>query len=240
MGNNTTKGIEVKLSNVHFVLKTPLRPPFPEGSAQACFATGCFWGTEKGYWRMPGVFSTAVGYVGGKKDAVHPSYEEVCSGATGHTEAVFVVYDPAKVAYADLLRQFYESHNPTQVNGQGGDSGTQYRGGIYTFDEDQTKLASASKGAYSAVLGKTLATEIRPMAEAGPFYYAEEYHQQYLAKPGNRQYCSAEPQGKSLLPTWLPADFGKHAPKLPEEYWRQYAPKPGCVIKGPNSQISFP
>merc|ERR1711934_283619 len=141
---------EEKLSNKHVVLGTPLRGPYPEGLLSAVFATGCYWGTEKGFWRMPGVYSTAVGYCGGFTK--NPTYREACSGQTGHTESVLVVYDPKKVSYPDLLKQFWESHNPTQYMGQGGDHGTQYRSAIYTNTEDELTLAELSKEAYSKAL----------------------------------------------------------------------------------------
>mmetsp|Transcript_16892 Transcript_16892/g.32989 ORF Transcript_16892/g.32989 Transcript_16892/m.32989 type:complete len:246 (+) Transcript_16892:36-773(+) len=232
---------EEKLSNVHFVLKTPVRGPFPAGLQEALFATGCYWGTEKGFWRMPGVYSTAVGYAGGFTP--NPSYEEACSGMTGHTEGVKVVYDPEKISYADLLRQFCESHNPTQYMGQGNDRGSQYRSAIYTFTEDQAKLAVAALKAYQEVLGKPICTEVAPMSKAGPFYFAHEGYQQYLARPGSRPYCSAEPQCKSLPPyeKWAPDGLsGDHSPKLPQGYWDKHAPKPHCVIREPNHQLSWP
>lgn len=231
---------EEALSNVHFVLKTPLRPPFPEGLATAVFATGCYWGTEKGYWRLPGVFSTAVGYAGGK--AEHPTYEEACSGRTGHTEAVFVVYDPEQIAYSDLLRMFYESHDPSTLNRQGNDRGTQYRSAIYTYNDEQMGLAVASKAAFEKILGRPVVSELKPMEQAGPFYYAHEEYQQYLARPGSRPYCSAQPQGKSLGNTWVPEELAKHAPKLSEEFWQEHSPKPGChtVIKCTNPKIVWP
>lgn len=233
---------EEKLSNVHFVLKTPLRPPFPEGTKTAVFATGCYWGTEKGFWQMPGVMSTAVGYAGGKTK--NPTYEEACSGLTGHTEGVHVVYDPSKLSYSDLLRQFFQSHDPSQKDGQGNDRGTQYRSAIYTTDADQAKLAAAGIKAYETVLGRKLHTELRPIKDAGPFYYAHEAYQQYLARPGSRPYCSAQPQGVSLPPydEWKPEGLdGDHAPKLPTEYWAKHGPKPGCsIVKGGFAQIIWP
>lgn len=248
MGNTETmsgkclpgRAEEEKLSNVHYVLKSPYKPPFPKELEQAVFATGCYWGTEKGYWKLPGVVSTAIGYAGGQTP--NPTYREVCSGQTGHTEAVFVVYDPKRVTYADLLRMFYESHDPSQVDGQGNDQGTQYRSAIYTFNPEQMALAQASKAAYEKLLGKRIATEIKPMEEAGPFYYGHEDYQQYLARPGARPYCSAQPQGVSLTPaSWVPAELQeKYAPKLPDAYWTQYGPKPGCTIKGPNEPNKWP
>jgi peptide-methionine (S)-S-oxide reductase len=170
----------------HAVLGTPLRGPFPEHLEQAVFAMGCFWGVERRFWQVTGVYSTAAGYAGGYTP--NPGYEEVCSGRTGHTEAVLVVFDPAIVDYGQLLTLFWEGHDPTQGMRQGNDLGTQYRSAIYTRG-DQLALAEASRAAYQAALHAAgygdITTEIAP---AGPFYYAEGYHQQYLAKnPGG--YC---------------------------------------------------
>jgi peptide-methionine (S)-S-oxide reductase len=171
----------------HFVLGTPLEPPFPAGLEQAIFGLGCFWGAERKFWELPGVYTTAAGYAGGYTH--NPTYEEVCSGRTGHTEVVLVVFDPVKVSYAQLLRVFWESHDPTQGMRQGNDVGTQYRSAIYTFSDRQRQAAEASKMVYEQSLAKhgypSITTEI---ADAPPFYYAEDYHQQYLAKnPGG--YC---------------------------------------------------
>jgi len=180
----------------HFVLDAPLQPPFPEGYEQAVFGLGCFWGAERRFWKQPGVYTTAAGYAGGRTP--NPDYREVCSGMTGHTEVVLVVYDPAKIAYEDLLRLFWESHDPTQGMRQGNDVGTQYRSAIYVFDAGQKAAAEASRDAYARVLAEAghgaITTEI---AEAGPFYYAEDYHQQYLAKnPGG--YCGLGGTGVCL------------------------------------------
>jgi len=228
-----------KVSNKHYVLGNPYKPPFPDGLQMAVFATGCYWGTEKGYWRMPSVYSTAIGYAGGYTP--NPTYQEVCSGRTGHTEAVIVIYDPSKISYSDLLRLFYESHNPSQYMGQGNDRGSQYRSAIYTFTADQDKLARASKISYEKALSKEIHTEIRTMDEVGSFYYAHEGYQQYLARPNSRPYCSAQPQGVSLDPyeSWVPDGLDEdHSPKLSEEYWEEYAPRQGCLIGSvPNDQI---
>ena len=164
----------------HFVLHTPLVGPFP-GKHRIQFGMGCFWGAEKLFWSIPGVFTTAVGYSGGHTP--NPTYREVCSGQTGHTEAVLVVFDPALVSLDDLLTVFWESHDPTQVMRQGNDSGTQYRSAIYAYGNEQLQRAEASRDAFQQALCDAglgaITTEIRP---ALPFYYAEEYHQQYLAK----------------------------------------------------------
>jgi peptide-methionine (S)-S-oxide reductase len=184
----------------HFVLDAPLRPPFPEGLEEAVFGLGCFWGAERRFWQQPGVYTTAVGYAGGHTP--NPDYREVCSGMTGHTEAVLVVYDPGKISYEELLRVFWESHDPTQGMRQGNDVGTQYRSAIYVFDDAQRTAAEASREAYARVLADAghgaITTEI---ADAGPFFYAEDYHQQYLAKnPGG--YCGLGGTGVSC-PTGL-------------------------------------
>ena len=167
--------------DTHFVSGARLEPPFPAGTERAVFGLGCFWGAERKFWEVPGVYTTAVGYAGGHTP--NPTYEEVCSGATGHTEAVLVVFDPAKVSYETLLRVFWEDHDPTQGMRQGNDVGTQYRSAIYYHGDAQRRAALASKEAYQAVLTKAgygeITTEIR---EAPEFYYAEDYHQQYLAK----------------------------------------------------------
>ncbi|RKS70855.1 peptide-methionine (S)-S-oxide reductase [Actinomadura pelletieri DSM 43383] len=173
----------------HEVLDAPLAPPFPDGTEIAEFALGCFWGAERKFWQTPGVVSTAVGYEGGYTP--NPTYEEVCSGRTGHTETVRVVYDPTEVTYDDLLRVFWEAHNPTQGMRQGNDIGTQYRSAVFYRTDAQQKSAEASRDAYQAVLTKAghdpITTEI---TEATDFYYAEDYHQQYLSDTKNPNgYC---------------------------------------------------
>jgi len=171
----------------HFVNGAPLEPPFPEGTELALFGMGCFWGAERAFWQLPGVVSTSVGYAGGYTP--NPTYEETCSGRTGHTEVVRVVFDPAVIPYEDLLRAFWEGHDPTQGMRQGNDAGTQYRSAIYTYGEEQLLQAVASRESYQKALDAAghggITTEIR---DAPEYYYAEEYHQQYLAKnPGG--YC---------------------------------------------------
>ena len=186
---------EMPVPERHYVLGTPLEPPFPEGIQTAIFAMGCFWGAERDFWELPGVYTTAVGYTGGYTP--NPTYEEVCSGSTGQTEAVLVAYDPSKITYEQLLRTFWEGHDPTQGMRQGNDIGTQYRSAIYWTDEAQRAAAEASRDVYAARLKAEgygeITTEIEP---AGPFYYAEDYHQQYLAKnPGG--YCPNHSTGVS-------------------------------------------
>jgi peptide-methionine (S)-S-oxide reductase len=171
----------------HFVNGNRIVPPFPDGLARAMFGMGCFWGAERVYWRLPGVWSTAVGYAAGHTP--NPTYEEVCSGRTAHAEVVLVVFDPKVVSYEELLKAFWENHDPTQGMRQGNDVGTQYRSGIYAFDQAQLDAADASRAAYQERLAADgygeITTEILP---AQAFYYAEDYHQQYLAKNPNG-YC---------------------------------------------------
>src|SRR6266436_4901921 len=177
----------MSVPDAHFVNRARLEPPFPAGTERAVFGLGCFWGAERKFWEVPGVWTTAVGYAGGSTP--NPTYEEVCSGRTGHTEAVLVVFDPAKVSYEQLLKVFWESHDPTQGMRQGNDRGTQYRSAIYTFTPQQRAAAEASKTMFEARLRDAGFGEITTeIADAPPFYYAEDYHQQYLAKnPGG--YC---------------------------------------------------
>ncbi len=171
----------------HFVNGNPLQPPFPEGMQQVQFGMGCFWGAERRFWQMPGVFTTAVGYSGGYTP--NPSYEEVCSGMTGHSETVLVVYNPAEVSFLELLKSFWEGHDPTQGMRQGNDIGTQYRSAIYTYDDTQAAAVEATRKQFQMALVAVgygeITTEIGPAPE---FYYAEHFHQQYLAKVPNG-YC---------------------------------------------------
>ncbi|GAB5358395.1 hypothetical protein AAMO2058_000453600 [Amorphochlora amoebiformis] len=181
----------------HFLLKTPMYPPFPEGTEMISLGMGCFWCSENLFMRMPGVYSTHVGYAQG--ETLNPTYEEVCSGRTNHNEVVRVVYDPKKIGVEDILKVFWDRHDPTTPNQQGNDRGTQYRSGIYTYTDEQKKIAEKSKEVYQSVLTKQgfgkITTEIEPAKE---FYYAEMYHQQYDAKPGSRQYCGLSPLGTSF------------------------------------------
>ena len=182
--------------DAHYVNGNPLQGPFPAGLQQAVFAMGCFWGAERRFWQQPGVWTTAVGYAGGHTP--NPTYEEACSGLTGHTEAVLVVFDPKQISYEALLKVFWEAHNPTQGMRQGNDIGSQYRSAIYCYSPEQLTAAHASQAQFEAELTKAgfgpITTEI---AEAPPFYYAEAYHQQYLAKnPGG--YCGLGGTGVCL------------------------------------------
>ena len=183
------------ITDRHYVNGKNLKPPFEAGTHQAVFGLGCFWGAERCFWQLDGVITTAVGYAGGSTP--NPTYHEVCSGRTGHTEAVLVVFDPARISYEKLLQVFFESHDPTQGMRQGNDVGTQYRSAIYTFDNAQSAAAKETKDTYQSRLDASgygpITTEI---AEAGPFFYAEEYHQQYLAKNPNG-YCGIGGTGVS-------------------------------------------
>ncbi len=180
----------VAVPEVHFVNGNPLVPPFPEGMDTAAFGMGCFWGAERRFWKMPGVYSTAAGYSGGYTP--NPSYEEVCSGRTGHAEVVLVVYDPAEVSYEELLRVFWETHDPTQGLRQGNDIGSQYRSAIYTTSDAQLDTAKRSLDVYSAVLdGRGFGPVTTEIAPLGAFYYAEGYHQQYLGKNPHGYDCHA-------------------------------------------------
>jgi peptide-methionine (S)-S-oxide reductase len=179
----------IRVGERHFVNGARIAPPYPDGTELAMFGAGCFWGVEKTFWNTPGVASTAVGYAGGYTP--NPTYEEVCSGRTGHAEVVRVVFDPARISYDELLRVFWEEHDPTQGMRQGNDSGTQYRSAIYTYSDEQRQAAEASREAYQKALSAAgygeITTEIR---DAPEFYFAEEYHQQYLAKTPDGYDCA--------------------------------------------------
>jgi peptide-methionine (S)-S-oxide reductase len=194
---------KVPVPTSHFILGTPLTPPFPDGFQQAVFGMGCFWGAERMFWEADGVYTTAAGYAAGYTP--NPSYEEVCSGLTGHNEVVLVVFDPDVVSYEALLSIFWEGHDPTQGMRQGNDVGSQYRSGIYTFSDAQTTAAETSRETFQAMLSSArygeITTEVIPLGE---FYYAEDYHQQYLGKIPNG-YCGLGGTGVSC-PVGLPAD----------------------------------
>ena len=172
---------EMPVSNRHFVNGNPIKPPFPDGMQMAMFGLGCFWGAERKFWQEEGVYSTAVGYAAGHTP--NPTYQEVCTGETGHSEVVRVIYDPARVSYEKLLKLFWESHDPTQGMRQGNDVGTQYRSGIYTYTDEQRKAAEDSLKRYqSALKNSGMGNITTELIDAPEFYYAEDYHQQYLAK----------------------------------------------------------
>jgi peptide-methionine (S)-S-oxide reductase len=190
------RSTRLKVPDKHFVNGHALQPPFPAGMQQVIFGLGCFWGAERKFWQIEGVYTTAVGYAAGFTP--NPTYQEVCTGQTGHNEVVLVVFDPASVSFDQLLRVFWEAHDPTQGMRQGNDVGTQYRSGIYVFDADQHRAAEVSRGYYQQALGfagySAISTEI---LHAPTFYYAEDYHQQYLAKnPGG--YCGLGGTGVCL------------------------------------------
>eukprot|EP00808_Paulinella_micropora_P005942 g65654.t1 len=232
---------------MHYVLKTNrMMPPWPQGMEVMVLATGCFWGTEKGFWRLPGVYSTAVGYIGGSVD--NPTYEQVCSGRTGHTEGTQVVWDPRKLSVSDLLYRFWDSHDPTQGDRQGNDVGSQYRSGIYCSNADNLAVARASMQAFEKELARKggfghITTELQGPDESGrppKFWYAEEYHQQYLAKPGSRQYCSAQPTGVRVPPFASWPGLSTHLqtlypPKLSEAFWDAY----DGSIRAPNQPVQL-
>jgi peptide-methionine (S)-S-oxide reductase len=189
------RSTEMPLPTAHAVLGTPLRGPWPAGLQTAIFGMGCFWGAERLFWKVPGVYSTAVGYAGGITP--NPTYDETCSGLTGHTEAVLVVYDPAVVSYEKLLKVFWENHDPTQGMRQGNDVGTQYRSAIYATSAEQLSAAQASRVAFQPVVSRTGLGEITTEITQGvEFFYAEDYHQQYLHKNPNG-YCGIGPNGMS-------------------------------------------
>jgi peptide-methionine (S)-S-oxide reductase len=183
------------IPDAHAVLGSPLQPPFPEGSETAVFGLGCFWGAERLFWGLPGVYTTAVGYAGGSTP--NPTYKEVCSGRTGHAEVVLVVFDPRQVTFGDLLKIFFEAHDPTQGMRQGNDIGTQYRSAIFYGSEAQREVAERARAEYdSALRGRGFGPVTTEISEAGPFYYAEDYHQQYLHKVPNG-YCGLAGTGVS-------------------------------------------
>ena len=215
----------------HVVLGTALQAPLSTSQEEALFGCGCFWGAEKGFWRLPGVISTAVGYAGGYTP--NPTYEEVCSGRTGHTEVVRVVWDVNAVDFSDLLKLFWECHDPTQGMAQGNDTGTQYRSAIYVNTPALLKVADASRDRYQQLLHDNgrgaITTEI---ASDKRFFFAEAYHQQYLARPGSRPYCSARPSGVRL------DGFEGAAYKLTETVWSHYDWSiDHCVLRGDNQPI---
>ena len=210
------RSIEMPVAAQHAVLGTPMRPPFPEGFQQLVVGMGCFWGAERIFWQAPGVYTTAVGYAGGYTP--NPTYEEVCSASTGHTEVVLVVWDPAKTSLEEMLRLFWENHDPTQGMRQGNDVGTQYRSAIYWTTEGQRAVAEATRAAFAERLRAAGYPEISTeIAQAGPFYYAEDYHQQYLEK-NPWGYCGIGGTGVSC-----PVGVGMSAPAGASEP----APTPG-------------
>jgi len=225
---------KMEVPEKHFVTGNTMEQPFPSNLEHCVFGSGCFWGSEKAAWRMPGVWSSSVGYAGGFTP--NPTYEEVCSGQTGHTEVYQVVWDPEIVGFADILRIFWQSHDPTQGMRQGNDSGTQYRSALFPATPEQHKLVLASKEAYQGALSKAgfgaITTEIGEPG-ATEYYFAEGYHQQYLAKPGSRPYCSAQPTGVAM------PEYAGGECKLPEKYFEKYGPRPGCTIGFPNEQVKM-
>ena len=218
---------------LHAILKNDLRAELKENEQEIIFGCGCFWGAEKGFWRLPGVISTAVGYAGGKKE--NPNYREVCTGLTGHTEVVRVVWNNNQIDISDLLKLFWECHDPTQGNRQGNDSGSQYRSAIYTKTNQQLNKAKESRNSYQKELQKNGFGEITTeISNDKKFYFAEEYHQQYLAKPGSRPYCSAMPT-KVEFKDFVGSNF-----KLNKKIWSYYNwDLTHCILRGDNAPIYF-
>ena len=227
--DKSSKKIRKKV--LHTILKNDLSAELKNNEEEILFGCGCFWGAEKGFWRLPGIISTAVGYAGGVKE--DPSYREVCSGLTGHTEVVRVVWNNNEIDQSDLLKLFWECHDPTQGNRQGNDSGSQYRSAIYTTTKDQLIKAIESKNSYQKELQNNgfgqITTEIKNNIK---FYFAEDYHQQYLAKPGSRPYCSAMPTKVEFN------DFNGSNFKLNEKIWSYYNWDINhCILRGDNTPI---
>ena len=217
----------------HAVLGTIIDAPVQDGQAEAVFGCGCFWGAEKCFWRLPGVVTTAVGYAGGSLEK--PNYQQVCSGSTGHSEVVRVVWDTTRVDFSDLLKLFWECHDPTQGDRQGNDRGSQYRSVIYVDEPALLAQAQASQAAYQVLLGQAgygaITTEV---STHQTLWYAEPYHQQYLAKPGSRPYCSAQPSGQRL------GSFDGAAFKLDPRVWEAYDWSVAhCVLRGDNAPIEL-
>jgi peptide-methionine (S)-S-oxide reductase len=226
---------------VHDVLKTNIQPPFPEHLEIAYFGMGCFWGAERLFWQLPGVYTTAAGYMGGYTP--NPTYEEVCAGRTGHAEVVMVVYDPAVISYQELVTRFFEEHDPTQGMRQGNDLGTQYRSGIWTSTPEQARIASETRRAYEPRLYQAGFGGITTTIEsAGPFYYAEDYHQQYLDKHPNG-YCGLVGTGVSCPVPWATkASSDSRASDLPtsEEEWKQrLTPEQYRVLRQAGTERAF-
>ena len=222
---------KIKKKVFHTILNNDLSAELKDNEQEILFGCGCFWGAEKGFWRLPGIISTAVGYAGGEKE--NPSYREVCTGLTGHTEVVRVVWNNNEIDQSDLLKLFWECHDPTQGNRQGNDNGSQYRSAIYTTTENQLIKALESKKSYQKELQINgfgeITTEITKNIK---FYFAEEYHQQYLSKPGSRPYCSAMPT-KVELKTFNGANF-----KLNKKIWDEYNwDISHCILRGDNTPI---
>ncbi len=220
-------------AGTHAVLGTPITAPPAAAEAEVLFGCGCFWGAEKGFWRLPGVVTTAVGYAGGQQ--ANPTYQQVCSGRTGHAEVVRVVWDTRRIGFSDLLKLFWECHDPTQGDRQGNDRGSQYRSAIYVADPALLQLAEASRDAYQQLLAAAgygaITTEIRADQR---FWPAEPYHQQYLAKPGSRPYCSAQPSGQRLG-AFPGADY-----RLNPRVWDFYDWSVShCVLRGDNAPIQL-
>ena len=233
LSNRTKTNSNATKSLFHEILKTDIYKTLEKEEEEIFFACGCFWGAEKGFWKLPGVITTAVGYAGGQ--SINPSYRQVCSGRTGHTEVVKVVWDRKTIDVSDLLKMFWECHDPTQGNRQGNDVGTQYRSAIYVTNDDQMQLALSSKLMYEENLAQKgfnkITTEIKGNKT---FFYAEDYHQQYLAKPGSRPYCSAMPTCTSL------GEFTGSRYKLKKDIWAHFNwEEHHCVLRSNNEPLKM-
>lgn len=226
-----------EIPNEHAVLGTPIMPPFPEGMETAVFALGCFWGPERTFWQLDGVYSTAVGYAGGYTP--HPTYREVCTGNTGHAEAVLVVYNPDKISYRDLLKVYWESHDPTQAMRQGNDIGSQYRSMILYQDDEQRRIAEETRDAYQQELRKAGYGEIQTEIVQGEvFYYAEDYHQQYLHKVPNG-YCGMGGTGISCPIGTGVSSVTADLPSNEEEWKKRLTPEQYHVLRQAGTERPF-
>ncbi len=230
--NKRSKELSKDCSIKHYVLGSIINKSLEQGEEEIFFGCGCFWGAEKGFWKLPGVNTTAVGYIGGEVE--NPSYRAVCTGGTGHAEAVRIVWDKSKIDISDLLKMFWECHDPTQLNRQGNDSGSQYRSSIFTTSSHLSEISHNSLEAYQRLLKENGLGKITTQIETSKvFYYAEEYHQQYLAKPGSRPYCSAMPTNVSL------GNFKGANYKLSPNIWDNFNwEEKHCVLRSTNSPIS--
>ncbi len=231
LNQTKTENKEIIPQSAHYILGTTMNAPLSNNEEEILFGCGCFWGAEKGFWKLPGVVTTSVGYAGGHK--INPTYNQVCSGSTGHSEVVRVVWKKSLIDLSDLLKMFWECHDPTQGNRQGNDRGSQYRSVIYTSEPSTMKLINSSREYYQNTLNKNsfgqITTEIK---ENQTFYFAEDYHQQYLAKPGSRPYCSAMPTQVSL------GDFEGSNYKLKPQVWSNYDwGQVQCVLRSDNHPI---
>ncbi len=234
LSNNREKATDSPVGDIkHYILKESIKKNIEENEEEIFFGCGCFWGAEKCFWKLPGVKTTAVGYAGGKSE--NPSYRDVCSGRSEHAEVVRVIWNTNEIDLSDLLKMFWECHNPTQGNRQGNDNGSQYRSAIFIKNENHTELIFNSMSKYQELLSQNNFGKITTQVQSNiPFYFAEEYHQQYLAKPGNRQYCSAMPTNISLN------EFRSCNYKLSPKVWSNFNwSENHCVLRSDNKPIKI-